>query len=72
MGLMGVQLRIAKRDELLEEFELVDNQVSREELSAKPEVNVVADSAMSSTNRISSSSEERQERALAAEGSTNG
>lgn len=72
MGLMGVQLRIAKRDELLEEFELVDNQVSKEELPAKPEVNVVADSEMSSTNRISSSSEERQERALAAEGSTNG
>lgn len=72
MGLMGVQLRIAKRDELLEEFELVDNQVSKGELPAKPEVNVVADSEMSSTNRISSSSEERQERALAAEGSTNG
>jgi small subunit ribosomal protein S3 len=72
MGLMGVQLRIAKRDELLEEFELVDNQVSKGELSAKHEVNVVADSEMSSTNRISSSTEERQERALAAEGSTNG
>ncbi|HEU4823131.1 MAG TPA: 30S ribosomal protein S3 [Nitrososphaeraceae archaeon] len=72
MGLMGVQLRIAKRDELLEEFELVDNQVSKGELPAKPEVNVVADSEISSTNRISSSSEERQERALAAEGSTNG
>lgn len=72
MGLMGVQLRIAKRDELLEEFELVDNQVSKGELPAKPEVNVVADSEISSTNRISSSSEERQERALAAERSTNG
>jgi small subunit ribosomal protein S3 len=72
MGLMGVQLRIAKRDELPEEFELVDNQVSKGELPAKPEVNVVADSEMSSTNRISSSTEERQERALAAEGSTNG
>jgi small subunit ribosomal protein S3 len=72
MGLMGVQLRIAKRDELLEEFELVDNQVSKGELPAKPEVNVVADSEISSTNRISSPSEERQERALAAEGSTNG
>lgn len=72
MGLMGVQLRIAKRDELPEEFELVDNQVSKGELPAKPEVNVVADSEMSSTNRISASSEERQERALAAEGSTNG
>jgi small subunit ribosomal protein S3 len=72
MGLMGVQLRIAKRDELPEEFELVDNQVSKGELPAKPEVNVVADSEMSSTNRISPSTEERQERALAAEGSTNG
>ena len=72
MGLMGVQLRIAKRDELPEEFEFVDNQVSKGELPAKPEVNVVADSEMSSTNRISSSTEERQERALAAEGSTNG
>jgi small subunit ribosomal protein S3 len=72
MGLMGVQLRVAKRDELPEEFELVDNQVSKGELPAKPEVNVVADSEMSSTNRISSSTEERQERALAAEGSTNG
>ena len=72
MGLMGVQLRIAKRDELPEEFELVDNQVSKGELPAKPEVNVVTDSEMSSTNRISSSTEERQERALAPEGSTNG
>jgi small subunit ribosomal protein S3 len=72
MGLMGVQLRVAKRDELPEEFELVDNQVSKGELPAKPEVNVVADSEMSSTNRISSPTEERQERALAAEGSTNG
>jgi small subunit ribosomal protein S3 len=72
MGLMGVQLRIAKRDELPEEFELVDNQVSKGELPANSEVNVVADSEMSSTNRISSSGEERQERALAAEGSTNG
>jgi len=72
MGLMGVQLRIAKRDELPEEFELVDNQVSKGELPAKSEVNVVADSEMSSTKRISSSGEERQEKALAAEGSTNG
>jgi small subunit ribosomal protein S3 len=72
MGLMGVQLRIAKRDELPEEFELVDNQVSKGELPANSEVNVVADSEMSSTKRISSSGEERQEKALAAEGSTNG
>jgi small subunit ribosomal protein S3 len=72
MGLMGVQLRIAKRDELPEEFELVDNQVSKGELPATPEVNIVADSEMSSTNRIPSPNEERQERALAAEGSTNG
>jgi small subunit ribosomal protein S3 len=72
MGLMGVQLRIAKRDELPEEFELVDNQVSKGELPANSEVNVVADSEMSSTKRISSSGEERQEKALAAEGSTSG
>jgi small subunit ribosomal protein S3 len=72
MGLMGVQLRIAKRNELPEEFELVDNQGSKGELLAKSEANIMADSEMSSTNRISSSSEERQERALAAEGSANG
>lgn len=72
MGLMGVQLRIAKRNELPEEFELVDNQESKGELLAKSETNIVADGEMSSTNKISSSSEERQERALAAEGSANG
>ena len=72
MGLMGVQLRIAKRNELPEEFELVDNQGSKGELPAMSETNIVADSEMSSTNKISSSSEERQERALAAEGSANG
>src|ERR671922_1880322 len=41
MGLMGVQLRIAKRNELPEEFELVDNQGSKGELLAKSETNIV-------------------------------
>jgi small subunit ribosomal protein S3 len=72
MGLMGVQLRIAKRNELPEEFELVDNQGSKEELLAKSETNIVTESQVSSTNKVSPSSEERQERALAAGGRANG
>src|SRR5918994_3498953 len=66
MGLMGVQLRIAKRNELPEDFELVDNQGSKGELLAKSETNIVAENEVSSTSKVSSSSEERQERALAA------
>jgi len=72
MGLMGVQLRIAKRNELPEDFELVDNQGSKGELLAKSETNIVAENEVSSTSKVSSSSEERQERALAAGGSANG
>jgi len=72
MGLMGVQLRIAKRNELPEDFELVDYQGSKGELLAKSETNIVAESEVSSTSKVSSSSEERQERALAAGGSANG
>ena len=72
MGLMGVQLRIAKRNELPEDFELVDNQGSKGELLAKSETNIVAENEVSSTSKVSSSSEEKQERALAAGGSANG
>ncbi len=72
MGLMGVQLRIAKRNELPEDFELVDNQGSKGELLAKSETNILAENEVSSTSKVSSSSEERQERALAAGGSANG
>src|SRR5215216_884912 len=72
MGLMGVQLRIALKNELPEDFELVDNQGSKGELLAKSETNIVAENEVSSTSKVSSSSEERQERALAAGGSANG
>ena len=72
MGLMGVQLRIAKRNELPEDFELVDYQGSKGELLAKSETNIVDENEVSSTSKVSSSSEERQERALAAGGSANG
>ncbi len=69
MGLMGVQLRIAQRKEIPDEFELVDNQGKGEPLPVS-ETNSVADGKTLSQEKVSS--EQRQEKALAAEGSANG
>jgi small subunit ribosomal protein S3 len=71
MGLMGVQLRIAQKNELQNEFELIDTEGNKEEQLPKYETNNEAGPEVSSTDMNSSSRDERQE-VLAAEGNTNG
>jgi len=72
MGLMGVQLRIALRNELPQEFEIIDTQGDKEEQS-KSETDTAIEPDVLSTDKIShSSTEQQQEKALAAGGSTNG
>ena len=71
MGLMGVQLRIALKNELQNEFELIDNEGNKEEQLPRYETNNEAGTEVSSTDRNSSSREERQV-VSAAEGNTNG
>jgi hypothetical protein len=71
MGLMGVQLRIAQKNELQDEFELIDNPGDKKEQLPKYETKNEAGPEVSSTDMNSSSREERQE-VLAAEGNTNG
>jgi small subunit ribosomal protein S3 len=72
MGLMGVQLRIALRHELPQEFEIIDTQGDKEEQS-KSETDTTVESDVPSTDKIShSSTEQQQEKALTAGGSTNG
>jgi small subunit ribosomal protein S3 len=72
MGLMGVQLRIALRNELPQEFEIIDTQGDKEEQS-KSETDTAIEPDVLSSDKIShSSTEQQQEKALAAGGSTNG
>lgn len=72
MGLMGVQLRIALRNELPQEFEIIDTQADKEE-QFKSETDTTIEPDVLSTDKIShSSTEQQQEKALAAGGSTNG
>jgi small subunit ribosomal protein S3 len=69
MGLMGVQLRIAQKNDLPDEIELMDNQGAKEEPMPRYETNV-AGPEVSSTDADSSSRDEGQE--VVAEGSTSG
>ena len=71
MGLMGVQLRIAQKNELSNEIELIDNQGTKEEPSPEHETNNVADRDVSSTADDSTLRDKGQE-VVAAEGSTSG
>ena len=71
MGLMGVQLRIAQKNELQNEFELIDTEGNKEEQLPKNETNNEAGPEVSRSDMNSSSRQERQEE-LAAEGNTNG
>jgi small subunit ribosomal protein S3 len=71
MGLMGVQLRIALKNEIPEEFELTDSQQSNDGALSSPETDSTAQE-IPSTDRISSSGNEQQEKALTAEGTTHG
>jgi small subunit ribosomal protein S3 len=71
MGLMGVQLRIAQKNELSNEIELIDNQGTREESLPERETNNVAGPDLSSTDEDSTLRDKGQE-IVAAEGSTTG
>jgi small subunit ribosomal protein S3 len=71
MGLMGVQLRIAQKNELSNEIELIDNQGTREESLPEHETNNVAGPDLSSTDEDSTLRDKGQE-IVAAEGNTTG
>jgi small subunit ribosomal protein S3 len=71
MGLMGVQLRIAQKNELSNEIELIDNQGTKEEPLPEHETNNVAGTDVSSTDEDSTLRDKGQE-VVAAEGSTSG
>jgi small subunit ribosomal protein S3 len=71
MGLMGVQLRIAQKNELSNEIELIDNQGTKEEPLPEHETNNVADPDVSSTAEDSTLRDKGQE-VVAAEESTSG
>jgi small subunit ribosomal protein S3 len=72
MGLMGVQLRIALKNELPEEFELTDGQQSKESVLSSPEMDSTAQERVPSTDKVSSPGKEQHERAITAEGTAHG
>ena len=73
MGLMGVQLRIALKNELPEEFELADGQESKETaLPPQETASSIQNEATTTTNKVSSSEKEQPAKELTAEGTTNG
>jgi small subunit ribosomal protein S3 len=71
MGLMGVQLRIALKNEIPEEFELVDGQESKE-TALPPQETASSIQNEATTNKVSSSEKEQPAKELTAEGTTNG
>lgn len=71
MGLMGVQLRIALKNEIPEEFELADGQESKE-TSLPPQETASSIQNEATTNKVSSSEKEQPAKELTAEGTTNG
>lgn len=71
MGLMGVQLRIALKNELPSEFELADGQESKE-TTLPPQETASSIQNEATTNRVSSSEKEQPAKELTAEGTTNG
>lgn len=71
MGLMGVQLRIALKNELPEEFELADGQESKE-TALPPQETDSSIQNEATTNKVSSSEKEQPAKELTAEGTTNG
>jgi small subunit ribosomal protein S3 len=72
MGLMGVQLRIALKNELPEEFELTDGQQSKESVLSSPETDSTAQEGVPSTDNVPSPGKEQRERAITAEGTAHG
>ena len=71
MGLMGVQLRIALKNELPEEFELADGQENKE-TALPPQETASSIQNEATTNKVSSSEKEQPAKELTAEGTTNG
>lgn len=71
MGLMGVQLRIALKNELPSEFELADGQESKE-TALPPQETASSIQNEGTTNKVSSSEKEQPAKELTAEGTTNG
>jgi small subunit ribosomal protein S3 len=71
MGLMGVQLRIALKNELPSEFELADGQESKE-TALPPQETASSIQNEATTNKVSSSEKEQPAKELTAEGTTNG
>jgi small subunit ribosomal protein S3 len=71
MGLMGVQLRIALKNELPPEFELADGQESKE-TALPPQETASPIQNEATTNKVSSSEKEQPAKELTAEGTTNG
>ena len=71
MGLMGVQLRIALKNEVPEEFELADGQESKE-TALPPQETASSIQNEATTNKVASSEKEQPAKELTAEGTTNG
>jgi small subunit ribosomal protein S3 len=71
MGLMGVQLRIALKNELPSEFELADGQEGKE-TTLPPQETASSIQNEATTNKVSSSEKEQPAKELTAEGTTNG
>lgn len=71
MGLMGVQLRIALKNELPVEFEFADGQESKE-TALPPQETASSIQNEATTNKVSSSEKEQPAKELTAEGTTNG
>ena len=71
MGLMGVQLRIALKNELPSEFELADGQESKE-TALPPHETASSIQNEATTNKVSSTEKEQPAKELTAEGTTNG
>ena len=71
MGLMGVQLRIALKNELPSEFELAEGQESKE-TALSPQETASSIQNEATTNKVASSEKEQPTKELTAEGTTNG
>src|SRR5919112_752181 len=68
MGLMGVQLRIALKNEIPEEFELTNGQESKETALPPQETASSIQNEATATNKVSSSEKEQPAKELTAEG----
>ncbi|MDQ3839738.1 MAG: 30S ribosomal protein S3 [Thermoproteota archaeon] len=72
MGLMGVQLRIALKNELPDEFEIADGQENKERAISSQEPSSTTQDEAPSADKISSPEKEQHAKELTAEGAANG